>query len=386
MRDSLEDEGYLVTMAADGLEAKQIILGEKPPVQPIDLIVSDIQMPKLTGLDLLDIIRERELNIPFVVTTGFGDKDMVVKLLRKGCLDYVDKPYTAQQVIDMVKNAFQMKEKEKQQHDQEISRAAIAKTDIEGIIQSYRDTATHLETQIHAAVDAYKNLINIPDVDYGVRICWKNRPLADLGGDFIDIRRTTAGCDIFIADVAGHDMGASYHTVLLKAFFDENCRTGNDGASFFQLLNKQLIANGKNERMVTAIFLRLNLNTMMAETVTAAHPNIVLCRKGEPVPRPILDEGPVLGIFSDVTWETKKFKIASGDRLLLYTDGICNASHVVSTTGEVEKLGVAGLDDVISKHINQNFEQMIENIWNEVLEYSMGNPDDDTLLFGVYVP
>jgi len=86
--DFLVDCGYEVCTAEDGVEALQI-LEQKGDV---DLIVSDIRMPRLDGLKLLQAVRVRFPGIPVVLMTGHGDEDVAAAALHEGANDYLRKP------------------------------------------------------------------------------------------------------------------------------------------------------------------------------------------------------------------------------------------------------------------------------------------------------
>jgi len=79
--------GYRVIHAGNGQEAVDILAREK-----VDLVLTDIMMPVMNGLDLLAGIKERSPNQPVVVMTGFGDKDVILKALKAGADDFIHKP------------------------------------------------------------------------------------------------------------------------------------------------------------------------------------------------------------------------------------------------------------------------------------------------------
>lgn len=83
----LEQEGYLVDMAADGVEALAQV-SENPPA----LIISDLKMPNMDGMELLKQLREKSIEIPTVVATAFGDLSTAVAAMRAGAEDYLTKP------------------------------------------------------------------------------------------------------------------------------------------------------------------------------------------------------------------------------------------------------------------------------------------------------
>ena len=87
----LETANYKVTTAGNGQEALEKIFGEREKNRAVDLLITDIRMPGMTGLELIDELTRREEKIPVVVLTAYGDYQLAAKLRRKGCVDYLDK-------------------------------------------------------------------------------------------------------------------------------------------------------------------------------------------------------------------------------------------------------------------------------------------------------
>ena len=87
----LETANYKVTTAGNSQEALEKIFGEREKNRAVDLLITDIRMPGMTGLELIDELTRREEKIPVVVLTAYGDYQLAAKLRRKGCLDYLDK-------------------------------------------------------------------------------------------------------------------------------------------------------------------------------------------------------------------------------------------------------------------------------------------------------
>jgi signal transduction histidine kinase len=92
IRDILELDGYVVTTAADGLKGLEMLQYSTPPP---DLIVSDIMMPQMDGIEFLKTIRkdERWANIPFIFLTAKGEKSDQHRGMKLGVDDYIVKPY-----------------------------------------------------------------------------------------------------------------------------------------------------------------------------------------------------------------------------------------------------------------------------------------------------
>ncbi|MEE4358956.1 MAG: SpoIIE family protein phosphatase [Desulfococcaceae bacterium] len=379
----LQMAGYEVSVAEDGQAALEMIEEMMQQGKQPDLLVTDIQMPLLTGMELIDALSARDIRIPVLVMTGFGDKEMLIELMRRGCSEYIDKPFEPDDITARVKSVLEMQEKKRFEREKEIEKE---KSEISLEMESYRMHFEKLRTQVNSAVESYKNLIQTGNIRDGFTAVYRHKPFWELGGDFLDMRPTDRGCDIFIADVAGHDMGASYHTVLLKAFFEENCRTGNDGQTFFQILNRQLRDNGKNERMVTALFLRLDTKNRKAEIVSAAHPPLLRIPAGTGEAEAIFLEGDVLGLHEEVVFGTADFSLAPGDRFFLYTDGLINAYSVDSESGKKQYLTEDGLSLLIQNNAGLPLEQLISNIEDHFSGISEYKLNDDMLILGLEIP
>lgn len=98
---SLKERGFHVesfASAEDFLEAPQ-------PDQPACLIL-DVRMPRLTGLDLQDELLERGIKLPIIFITGHGDIPMTVRAMRKGAIDFLEKPYELTVLLKRINEAF----------------------------------------------------------------------------------------------------------------------------------------------------------------------------------------------------------------------------------------------------------------------------------------
>jgi two-component system response regulator HydG len=101
----LEQEGYEVETAADGLLALEL-LAEKAP----NLIVTDLKMPNMDGMQLVAKVREQYPDIPTIVTTAFSDVSAAVQAMRAGAEDYLTKPVDFEALLLAVERALQRRE------------------------------------------------------------------------------------------------------------------------------------------------------------------------------------------------------------------------------------------------------------------------------------
>jgi len=98
----LERSGFDVLSAADGREALET-LGHTS----VDLILSDVKMPELDGMALLDAVEERCPSTPVVLMTAFGTIDAAVEAIRRGAVDYVSKPFQMDEILLTIRRALE---------------------------------------------------------------------------------------------------------------------------------------------------------------------------------------------------------------------------------------------------------------------------------------
>ncbi len=101
LRDNLQFEGYEVIVAADGEAALQAATSQSP-----DLILLDLMMPKMSGLDVCRRIREAGLGMPILMLTAKSQEIDIVRGLEVGADDYVTKPFSIRELLARVKAAL----------------------------------------------------------------------------------------------------------------------------------------------------------------------------------------------------------------------------------------------------------------------------------------
>ncbi|MBT8083289.1 MAG: response regulator transcription factor [Gammaproteobacteria bacterium] len=97
LRTNLEVEGYQVILAEDGQAGLACALNDKP-----DMIILDLMLPKLNGIDVLKRIRKKDASIPILILTAKGNEVDKVLGLRLGADDYVTKPFALMELIARV--------------------------------------------------------------------------------------------------------------------------------------------------------------------------------------------------------------------------------------------------------------------------------------------
>lgn len=100
----LRKEGYEVTLAEDGARATELL-----KKKTFDLVISDMQMPQVTGMELLKHVRDNYPDLLFMMITAFGTTETAVEAMKMGAYDYITKPFKIDEVRIVISNALRSK-------------------------------------------------------------------------------------------------------------------------------------------------------------------------------------------------------------------------------------------------------------------------------------
>jgi DNA-binding response OmpR family regulator len=110
--DVLEEDGYVVRTCSSGEQALDIVRQER-----FDLILSDIRMPEITGLDLLRRLRREGSNTKVILMTAYASVQTAVQALRGEAYDYLVKPFSLNELRQQVRHALEARSSEQLRHD-----------------------------------------------------------------------------------------------------------------------------------------------------------------------------------------------------------------------------------------------------------------------------
>jgi phosphoserine phosphatase RsbU/P len=304
----LSRRGLVTVMAENGSEAL-----DRLKSGPVDLILLDIMMPVMGGIDTLTHLKADETlrHIPVIVVSALDDVDNIVKCIELGAEDYLFKP-----VNKVILNARVSASLEKKRlRDQEQAYIQHVKQELE--------LGRQIQSDFLPAV--------LPDVA-GWECAVSFHPAFEVAGDFYDLfllgeKRL---CCV-IADVCGKGVGAALFMALVRSLmraFSEQAVGGNeDVLNAVQLTNSYITRHHrqkKNYMFATLFFGVLDTDSGVMDYVTAGHyPPLILAANGTISSLQLC--GPALGITGDTSFDVKRAVISPGDLILAYTDGVIEA-------------------------------------------------------------
>ena len=104
VRRILESDAYKVETFAGGHAALERIKQES-----FDLVITDLKMPGISGMEVLKAIKEIQPDLPVIFITGYSSVDSAVEVMKLGAVDYIAKPFTPEEMLQTIKTALEQR-------------------------------------------------------------------------------------------------------------------------------------------------------------------------------------------------------------------------------------------------------------------------------------
>jgi len=203
------------------------------------------------------------------------------------------------------------------------------------------------------------------------------QPANTVGGDYYDIIPLGDGrVGIVVADVSGKGMPAALLETMLQGSLRTLISAGFRGETLLDKMNQYLVANTPENKMITLFFGDLNTATGDLSYISAGH-NPAMIIKADATVQMLESNSLVLGLLPDAVFVTDHTRLDAGDRLLIYTDGIVEASNK-----QGEEFGEDRLRDLAVSRSELSAPKFQEELYASVLAYCQpdGPADDMTLM------
>ncbi len=326
VRSALEEFGYSdVREAADGLEAQAVL--EKHP--DVDLVITDILMPGLDGIELLQWGREHVPSPEWILLSGVDTFDAAVEAIRVGAFDFLAKPPGTEQLEVSVRNALEqrrlIKERDRLYGElEETNKQLLAK------VRQLEDKSELLRRDLERAEIIQRALLPTapPQIErYCIHALY--RPGHYVGGDLYDVKRLDdRNVAFYVADATGHGVTAAMLSVLFKQRFlivEEDTGKPLSPAVALEKANRALLeAVDAPGLFLTVTYGLLDTSDGHLRLASAGHPPVLYVR-ADGGSTFIERTGPALGLTADAHYDEASLTLRVDDRLLLYTDGLTDS-------------------------------------------------------------
>jgi sigma-B regulation protein RsbU (phosphoserine phosphatase) len=349
LRLLLKHEGYEIE-AVNSPAAVLACLAEGP----YDALLMDLNYARDTtsgqeGLDLVARVQEIDSSLPIVVMTAWSSVPLAVEAMRRGVRDFVEKPWNNDAVLRKLHEQVERARDERRRLRLAEAEAALARETERGLLPR-----------------------EIPEVP-GYEICGAWHPALVLGGDYFDARRLDDQMlALSIADVSGKGTPAALLVSNLQACVRASGSAEVPPAELCRRVNKLMRGNLDRDRFVTFFYALLVGHELTYSN--AGHNAPILVRSGGTVER--LDRGGiVLGLTANPEYEQATLALEPGDRLLLFTDGLTEASGASG-----EEFGEERLIELAIESRNLTAKEIEQRVLGAAAAFCKKFEDDVTLV------
>ena len=222
-----------------------------------------------------------------------------------------------------------------------------------------------------------KNLDRLDGVDFVIKFL----PMVKVGGDIYDIARISEHCiRVFIADATGHGLQAALITMLIKSEYDMVKRQSVSPAESFNILNKRFMELFYTLNLFfTGVIVDFDLQNNSICFASAGHPTQYLIKGDELIKMEY--PGCAIGIVSKSSVKETEFSIETGDKLILFTDGVLEL-----TNARGEEYGEDRLEQRLLENISLPLKGITDKVFTDLDDHLDGaSPNDDITFVGISI-
>jgi serine phosphatase RsbU (regulator of sigma subunit) len=348
--------------ANDGIEALKTIAEN---AEDIELVITDIRMPRMNGMELLSEIKARYPEIGVMVISAYGEIRTAVDAMRRGAYDYIPKPLPEPlDELDFTISRYF----EKHQLEERLRRQELG--EMERVRQELADAR-----QIQQSL-----LPKAPPQIEGFDIAGISVPAKEVSGDFYDYLPVEDGVGIVLGDVSGKSVRAAMVAAMVNGMLQLGLRTQRESwncpSTILRELNSEL-----RPRLLDWMFTAMSLAILNVDQV-----RLSLCNAGQCYPIvkrreeawKIEVSGIPLGCLDDADYTQEIIDLQPRDCVVFYSDGITEATNASGEMYQIDRL----LSTIRQADRDLPAQDMIHHILHDVSRFvgDVDQADDMTLV------
>ena len=353
MRRDIRAGRYKFVFAHNGVEALEKLRQD----DDIDMVLSDINMPQMDGLTLLEQIPKVDPNIRSVIISAYGDMKNIRTAMNRGAFDFVTKPVDFEDLRVTIDRTLR--------HMLEWREALLS-----------RDKLVALQNELDVARGMQQSILptQFPK-DPSYAVYGKMQPARNVGGDFFDVMYLSDGrVGLAVADVSDKGVPA--------ALFMMSSRTLLKGAAIgvalpgeaLREVNDLLVEDNEGGMFVTVLYAVYDPSSRELTYASGGHDSpLVVHADGTSTLLPLTD-GIALGVVSDIEYRQNTVTLSPGDTVVFYTDGVTEAMN-----GEEEQFGLDPLSEFFRTNPPRDPEETTAAIFEAVNAFAGETPQSDDI-------
>ena len=351
LRRDIRAGRYSFVFAANGVAALQVLRENRD----IDMVLSDINMPEMDGLTLLQQIPEVDPNIRAVIVSAYGDMKNIRTAMNRGAFDFVTKPLDfedLQLTIDRtLQHLFEWRE-----------------------AQSSHDKLIALRNELDVASEMQQSILPTRFPNFGGYEAFaRMEPAREVGGDFYDLLDLDNGrVGLVIADVSDKGVSAGLFMMASRTLLKSTAVTSGDPAVVVRSVNSLLHEDNEASMFVTVVYAVYDPVNATVTYSNGGHDSpLVIRADGTSILLPSTGGIP-LGLVPSYEFRQETFLVSPGDTVLFYTDGVTEAMN-----GDGEEFGMERLQSIFANAPPVDSKEATQRVFEAVYDFANGTPQSD---------
>ena len=353
MRREIRAGRFNFVFAGNGVEALKLLNKDRS----IDMVLSDINMPQMDGLTLLEQIPSVDPNVRSVIISAYGDMQNIRTAMNRGAFDFITKPIDFQDLRVTI--------------DRTLDHLVMWREALES-----RDKLVALQNELDLASKMQQSILPTEFPESPNHQIFANmEPARDVGGDFFDIVPLTEGrIGLVIADVSGKGVPAALFMMSSRTLLKGAAIGALDPAKVLWEVNTLLHEDNEASMFVTVIYAVFDPASGEFTYANGGHnPPLIVHADGGST---LLSQpgGLVLGMMPDIVYHTDSVTLSPGDICVLYTDGVTEAEN-----DRGEQFGVERLQEIFVGSPPRDAKEANAAIFQAVRAFAADTPQFDDI-------
>ena len=353
MRRHIRAGRYSFVFAHNGVEALEILHQD----EEIDMVVSDINMPQMDGLTLLEQIPKVDPNIRSIIISAYGDMKNIRTAMNRGAFDFVTKPLDFNDLrITIDRTLVHLTE----------WREALASRDQLVALQNELSVASGMQQSILPTVypngDDFQSFASM-------------EPARNVGGDFYDFMRLDNGrVGLAIADVSDKGVPAALFMMSSRTLLKGAAIGNEEPGDTLKEVNDLLCDDNDAFMFVTLLYAVYDPATGELSYANGGHNSPVVVHSDGSSTVLEMTGGIALGVMPDFEFAQSSTMLEPGDTLVFYTDGVTEAMNEAG-----EEYGMDRLCEVLASAPSIEAEEVNRAIFKSIREFAGDAPQSDDI-------
>ena len=353
MRREIRAHKYEFVFALNGVEAVNVLNSD----EEIDMVISDINMPQMDGLTLLEQISEINPNIRSIIISAYGDMKNIRTAMNRGAFDFVTKPLDFGDLRVTIDRTLSYLEEWREALDS-------------------RDKLVALQNELDVASGIQKSILpTVFPASREYQVYASMEPARNVGGDFFDVVRLEDGdIGLAIADVSDKGVPAALFMMSSRTWMKGAAISSPEPSVVLQEVNSLLHEDNETQMFVTVLYAVYRPETGEFTYASGGHDAPLLVHSDGSSELLPLTGGIALGIIPGLEYEQNTITLDKGETLVLYTDGVTEAMN-----SEGEQFGIERLREVFVGSVPANSDEAASMILEAVNDFAGGAAQSDDI-------